>query len=273
MVEKRVESVSEERRVPITERDIAMDFAMQVHKKFDRLIKASILFGSQAKDTATASSDIDIILVVDDASINWDLELISWYREELSKIIASSKYKQEFHINTVKLTTWWQDLLYGEPVILNIIRYGEVLIDIGGFFTPLKSLLLQGKIRSTPEAVYSSLQRAPTHLARSRTSILNAIEGIYWSMIDASQAVLITAGKMPPSPEHIPLMLKQTFVDQNMMSMETVNNIKEIYSIHKGVSHGQITQIKGSDIDLWQLRAEKYLSEVTTLIAKMIESK
>ncbi|MEI6850316.1 MAG: hypothetical protein WCK29_04735, partial [archaeon] len=153
------------------------------------------------------------------------------------------------------------------------VRYGEVLIDIGGFFNPIKSLLLQGKIRSTPEAVYSSLQRSPTHLARSRTSMLNAVEGIYWSMIDASQAVLITAGKMPPSPEHIPLMLKQTFVDKNMMSMETVNSIKEIYTIHKGIGHGQINQIKGSDIDLWQLKAEKYLGEVTGLIARMIESR
>jgi len=161
MAEKRVEQTGEAQRVeqkPMkSEKDIAMDFSLQVHKKFDRLIKASILFGSQSKGTASATSDIDIILVVDDASVNWDIELISWYREELAKIIAASKYKQELHINTIKLTTWWQDLLYGEPVVINIIRYGEVLIDIGGFFNPLKALLIQGKIRSTPEAVYASL--------------------------------------------------------------------------------------------------------------------
>lgn len=276
MVEKRADTIEEvpleEQKSIVTEKDIAADFALQVHKKFDRLIKASILFGSQSKGTANATSDIDIILIVDDASINWDIELVAWYREELAKIISASRYNQELHINTIKLTTWWQDLLYGEPVVINIIRYGDVLIDIGGFFNPLKALLIQGKIRSTPEAVYASLQRAPMHLARSRSAELSAIEGVYWSMIDAAQAALMTAGKMPPSPEHIPLMLKQTFVDKNMLSIEFVRLIKDIHLLHKGIMHGQIVDIKGADIDAWQINAEKFLQEVTSLISRMIET-
>jgi len=276
MVEKRVSTIEEvpldEQKSIVTEKDIAMDFALQVHKKFDRLIKASILFGSQSKGTANATSDIDIILIVDDASINWDIELIAWYREELAKIISGSRYNQELHINTIKLTTWWQDLLYGEPIVINIIRYGDVLIDIGGFFNPLKALLIQGKIRSTPEAVYASLQRAPMHLARSKSAELSAIEGVYWSMIDAAQAALMTAGKMSPSPEHIPLMLKQTFVDKNMLSIEYVRLIKDIHLLHKGILHGQIMDIKGTDIDAWQISAEKFLQEVTSLISRMIEA-
>ena len=71
------------RRKVMSEKDIAMDFAMKVHSKFDRLVKASVLFGSQttAKDNAVEGSDIDIILIVDDAAIEWDLELVAWYRE------------------------------------------------------------------------------------------------------------------------------------------------------------------------------------------------
>ena len=45
------------------EKDIAMDFAGKVQQKFDRLVKASVLFGSQttAKGGASVDSDIDII--------------------------------------------------------------------------------------------------------------------------------------------------------------------------------------------------------------------
>jgi predicted nucleotidyltransferase len=163
-----------------TEKDIAMDFATRVQKKFDRIVKASVLFGSQTtgKHNATAESDIDIILIVDDASIEWDQELVAWYREELAKLIADQDYGKELHINTVRLTTWWQDMLHGDPVVINILRYGEALIDYGGFFNPQKALLLQGKIRSTPEAVYAALQRAPWHIARSRASQMGAIEGV-----------------------------------------------------------------------------------------------
>ena len=255
-----------------SERDIAIDFASAVHKKFDTLIKATILFGSQAKHTATASSDIDIVVLVDDASINWDLELVAWYREELGRIIANKKYNRELHVNTIKLTSWWYDLLNGDPVVLNIIRSGEVLIDIAGFFKPLKVLLSQGKMHSTPEAVYTALQRAPSHLARSKYAELGAIEGVYWTMVDSAQAALMTAGQLPPSPEHLPIMLRDTFVDKRLIKQELVTWMRDVYALHKAIIHGQVTNLRGADIDLWQSRAESFMKSMTNLIDQLIES-
>ncbi len=257
------------------EKEIAMDFAIKVHKKFDRLIKASVLFGSQtsAKDNAMAGSDIDIIFIIDDAAVDWDLELVSWYREELGKLVSTQDYGVELHINTVRLVTWWEDLIHGDPVVINILRYGEALIDSGGFFNPIKALLLAGKIRSTPEAVYAALQRSPWHLTRSRNASLGAIEGVYWSMIDAAHAALITAGKLPPSPEHVPEMLREVFVDSGMLKMNFVKSVKEVYSLHKAISHGNVSSIKGQEIDEWQEIAEKFLSEMTRIIDLILESK
>lgn len=256
-----------------TEKDIAMDFAMKAHQKFDRLIKASILFGSQAQNKATVGSDIDIIIVIDDASIQWDMELIAWYREELGKLVSSDRYNQDLHINTIKLTSWWRDILYGDPVVINILRYGEALIDSGGFFNPIKALLLQGKIHSTPEAVYSALERAPMHLSRSRASEMGAVEGIYWSMVDSAQATLMMAGKVPPSPEHIPEMLNETFVSSNLLKKWHVDAIKGIYELHKSIAHGRLTQVGGKDIDLWQGTAERFLIDMTRLVDHLIETK
>lgn len=255
----------------MSERDIAVDFATKAHQKFDRLIKASVLFGSQAKKTAGAGSDIDIILIIDDAAVAWDLELIAWYREELGKLIKNCNYSKELHINTVKLTTWWNDLLEGDPVIINILRYGEVLIDSGGFFNPLKILLQQGRIKSTVESVYAALQRAPSHLLRSKASKLNAIEGIYWSMVDSSQAALITAGKLPPSPEHIPGLLQETFVITGMCKPSSVSSMREIHTLHKKVAHGDIHDIKGADIDRWQEIAQAFLLEMTRIIDVLVD--
>ena len=260
-------------RTLTTEKDIATDFAIKIHQKFDRMLKASVLFGSQTRETATAKSDIDIILIIDDASINWDLELISWYREELGKLIAKQSYSRDLHINSIKLTTWWQDLLRGDPVVINILRYGEALIDSGGFFNPIKSLLLQGKIHSTPEAVYAALQRAPSHLVRSKGAVISAIEGVYWTMIDSAQAALMTAGKMPPSPEHVPEMLKETFVESGMIRDGSVRALRDIYTLHKSISHGKVAHIKGSEIDKWQETAESFLMEMTKVIDSLIETK
>ena len=270
--EKIIRKIPIERRVLRTEKDIAIDFATKAHEKFDRMIKASILFGSQAKEDSTNGSDIDIVFIIDDAAINWDMELVSWYREELGKLIASQEYGRELHVNTVKLTSWWQDLLNGDPVVINILRYGEALIDSGGFYNPLKALLIQGKIHSTPEAVYVALQRAPGHLARSKGAIMSSIEGVYWSMIDAAQAALMTAGQVPPSPEHVPELLTETFVNKGLIKENSVRAIRDIYALHKSISHGNIRHIKGSEIDRWQETAESFLSEMTSLIDKLIDS-
>lgn len=255
------------------EHEIAERFASQIHKKFTTLIKATVLFGSQAKHTAVASSDIDIVIIVDDASVNWDLELVAWYREELGKLVAANKYAHELHVNTIKLTTWWQDLIAGDPVVLNILRYGEALIDIAGFFKPLKALLQQGKIHSTPESVYNALQRAPMHLSRSRASELGAIEGVYWTMVDSAQAALITAGQLPPSPEHMTAMLKETFVDKGLMKGDFVYWFRDCYALHKAIIHGHVTTLKGADIDVWQQRAEQFMKKMTDIIDHLLSTK
>ncbi len=254
-----------------SERDIAMDFSAKVYKKFDKIIKSIVLFGSSVKNTAVENSDIDIIIVIDDAAVLWDPELTTWYREELGKIIMSNPYNKELHINTVRLTTWWQDLMRGDPVVINILRYGESLIDFGGFYNPLKVLLQQGKIRSTPEAIYTALQRAPMHLARSKASELSSVEGIYWAMVDSSHAVLIAAKLTPPSPEHIPVLLKETFIDKGLLNAKYVRWYRDLFSLHKKIVHGDITDIKGLELDDWQERADEFIRVMAELIEKIIE--
>jgi predicted nucleotidyltransferase/uncharacterized protein (UPF0332 family) len=252
------------------EREIAMDFAVKVYERFNKLVKSIILFGSTVKATMQKGSDIDIVIIVDDASIKWDDELISWYREELGKIIEENPYQKALHVNTVRLTTWWEELLRGEPVVLNVIRYGEPLIDFGGFFLPLKFLMAEGKIKPTPEAIYSSLIRTPRHLARGKASLFNAIEAFYWAMTDAAQAAITAAKQVPPSPEYIPLMLKELFVDKGLLDMKFVVWYRDAYVFAHKILHGEIRDIEGKQIDEWKKKTDDFVTEMAKLINKII---
>ncbi len=256
-----------------TDKEIAMDFATKVHRKFDHLVKATVLFGSQTTNEVKPGSDIDIVIILDDAAINWDMELTAWYREELGKLIAEQNYSKDLHINTIRLTTWWRDLMHGDPVVLNIVRQGQVLIDIGGFFTPIKSLMIQGKIHSTPEAVYASLQRSPYHLTRSKMSMLGAVEGVYWCMVEAAQAALITLGKLPPSPEHITKMLHESFVETGVLKSDFVKWYHNIFILHKQIAHGEVRIVKAADIEEWQGKAELFMKKMVEIIDKLIEAR
>jgi len=234
------------------ETEIAMDFATKVYQKFNKMVKSVILFGSSVKQTAVAGSDIDIVIIIDDVSIDWDQELIAWYREELEKILKSNPYNRELHINTIKLSTWWEDLMKGDPVVIN------------------EFLLVKGKIKSTPEAIYNSLKRAPLHFSRSKVAELNAIEGLYWAMVDSAHAALIAANCLPPSPEHIPINLKEAFVDTGKLKMKYVTDYRDLHFLHKKIAHGEVTDLKGVEIDNWQAKTEAFMQVMTQLVKDIV---
>jgi len=252
------------------ERDIAMDFAQKVYQKFDKIIKSVILFGSTAKQTNIIGSDIDIILIVDDATIKFDDKLIVWYREELGNIMRENPYNKDFHITTVKLTTWWQDLIRGDPTVINVIRYGETLIDFGGFFNPLKILLEEGRIKPTPEAIHNSLSRVPLHIIRSKQSEISGIEGCYWAMVDSAQSLLMAVNISPPSPENITLLLKENFVDKKLLKMKHVIDFRNLHDLHTKIMHGEIKDIGGNIVDMWQDKAEDFFNVTMKLIKEII---
>ncbi|MBU0930061.1 MAG: nucleotidyltransferase domain-containing protein [Nanoarchaeota archaeon] len=251
--------------------DIAYDFATKAYKEFKEVIKTIVLFGSVAKFTAEKKSDVDLIIIVDDCTINWDDELISWYKEELAKLLAKESYRDKIHINTVTLSSFWDQVRVGDPVIINIIRYGQSLIDFGGFFEPLKVLLARGKIRATPESIYTLLKRAPDHIARARLNLLGGVEALYWSMVDSSHAALMAAGEIPPSPEQIPELLTANFVKSGKINKKYIDWYQDLYDITRQITHGKRTNVSVKDYQEYEKRAEEFLTVMFKLTNKLLE--
>ncbi|MDA3836814.1 MAG: nucleotidyltransferase domain-containing protein [Nanoarchaeota archaeon] len=257
----------------LTDHEIATDFAIKAYKTFSKVIKSVVLFGSIEKKTISRNSDIDIVILIDDVSLDWGQEEIAWYREELDLLLRANPYVGKLHINTIKLTTWWDGLLKGDPVVLNVIRHGHVVLDAAGFVEPLKILLAQGKIKGTPETIYQCIQRAPNHLMRSKAAELSAVEGVYWSMVDSAHAALIAAGFFPPSPEHVMSDLKEGFVDRGLLKMKYVLWYKDIYYLHKKIDHKEIYNMKGIEIHKWQDRAEEFMEVMINLVEQIVSKK
>ena len=257
----------------VAERDIALDFATKLYENFDQMIKSVVLFGSSAKKVSTPVSDIDIVIIIDDVAIAWDETLIAHYRESLGDLVRENPYRKSLHINTVKLSTWWGDLIRGDPVVMNILRYGDALIDRGGFFNPLKVLLKEGKIKSTPEAIYTLLQRSPTHLVRAREAMLAAVDGFYWSAVDAAHAALIANNVMPPSPELIPEIMDEYFVKKKLLNKKYVNYYYGLHNLAKEIAHGKLRHVSGKELERLQKDSDDFLREMAKLVDKLIDKK
>lgn len=272
--QKKTQTVSPENTMNlVTEKEIAMDFATKVYKEFNTLIKSIVLFGSSARQETKKDSDIDIIIILDDVTTKFDNELISWYRKNLGKVVVQNKYIRPLHINSVKLSTWWQDVIRGDPIVINVLRYGEAMIDFGGFFNPLRVLLKEGKIKSTPEAIYTLLERAPTHLSRARGATLATVDGLYWCMVDAAHAALISAEITPPSPEKIPEYLDQYFVKNKLLNKKYIDYYSEMHKVAKDIVHGKRSEVTGKFTDEWFVKSDEFLREMANLVEDIIRSK
>ncbi len=256
-----------------TEHEMATDFASKVYKQFDTMIKSVVMFGSSSKKEQKPESDVDIIIILDDVSIKFDEELIAWYRKHLGEIMRKNAYAKPLHVNSVKLSTWWDDMLKGDPVVLNVIRYGEALIDFGGFFNPLRVLLKQGKIKSTPEAIYTLLERSPTHLVRAKQSMLAVVDGLYWTFVDSAHAALIAANVMPASPEEVPKVLTNTFVKKRLLSKKYVDSYVSIHQVAKDIVHGKLHDVPGKVLDEWFVKSDEFLREMSRLIEGLLRAK
>lgn len=241
-------------------------FATKVFQTFPGIIKSIVLFGSAQKKTMTPKSDIDILIIVDDTSITPNRKFIDWYNMELALLIR--KYDPRLHVTTVTLSTFWENVRVGEPIVINVLRYGIPLIDTG-YFEPLQFLLERGRIRPSEEAIYNALTRAPMHLNRANTRILGSIVDFYWLMVDSAHAALMAYGKVPPSPEHIESMMLSTFVSTKKLHKKYVNYYREVWKTAKAVIHGEVTRISGIDYDRYRTMSEEFEG----LMKKLVENK
>lgn len=248
------------RKINIAQEDYraAYDFAAKVYKKFGPLVLSIVLFGSAAKGEPRKESDIDIAIVVDNVSQVWDEEVISFYREELFKIVKVEPNRDKLHVNTVTLSTFWDNIRVGEPAMLNMLRYGVALLDLG-FFEPLKYLLLLGRIKPSAEAIFTVLNRTPWHSLRARVKLLSTIEDFYWAMVDSAHAALMVNGQTPPSPEHVAELLEEIFVKHKKLSRVYVDWFNEIYVLQHSIKNHKIDSISGEMYDKWQKRTAQFV--------------
>jgi predicted nucleotidyltransferase len=255
--EKSIEIIGREKH------DIAYKFAQGIFEKFPEVVKSIVLFGSLYKQKAGEESDIDIMIIIDDCSIDLTNTFVNWFNLEVANLIRTIDTR--LHVNSLPLTVFWENVKAGEPLAINVLRYGVPLIDMG-YFTPLQFLLRKGRIKPTYEAIQNCMTRAPWHIMRADSKVLGAIIDLHWTMIDAAQAALMDAGQVPPSKEEIPKMLMKTFVKQKKLGKAAVADFIDLYNTAKAIEHGKIDKMSGREFDRFRKIADNFKKKMKGLV-------
>jgi uncharacterized protein (UPF0332 family)/predicted nucleotidyltransferase len=244
--------------------DIAYDFAKKAYKEFGSFLKAIVLFGSVARRDKKAG-DIDILMIVDDVSVQLSEEMVEAYRVIVEKII--SKTSERLHITTLKFTNFWEYVRGGDPVGLNMLRGGMPLID-SGFFEPMQQLLLQGRIRPSNEAVMVYMNRAKKVTHNSRWHLMQATLDLYWAVIDAAHSAIMYSGELAPAPADVARTLDKLFVQKGLLEKKYVKRMEMFYDLSKKIVHGTIKRVDGKSYDSYSKKAYEFVERMRQLIEK-----
>ena len=246
--------------------ELARKFAKIMYQEFGTFISGLVLFGSRVKEPNSPTADLDILIILDDVRIRFSRELVETYRIITEKAIASVD-PQRLHVQSMKLTAFWEYVRAGDPVAINILREGVALIDTG-FFDPLQALLDQGRIRPSKESVWTYFTMAPASLFRSKQHLLTATVDLYWAAIDAAHAALMSLGEIPPSPDHVAAMLEEKLIATNELKKKYSHIMQKLYKLFKQITHREIKEISGEQYEEYRKLAEHFVDGMKKYIEK-----
>jgi predicted nucleotidyltransferase len=251
-----------------------------VLEKFEKYICCYVLAGSLVQGKATAESDIDVFIVIDDTDVKKMTR--AELKDKLRSIIIGMGLdagqrlgiKTKFNIQVYILTDFWESVKEAHPVIFTFLRDGVPFYD-RGVFMPWKQLLRLGRIKPSQEAIENYMKSGEQGLDRVKLRMREiGMEDFFWSTLTPSQAALMMAGFPPPTPKACAEVMRDVFVKKKkMMKDSDVDILDNIIKTRKELEHNAKHEINGKQIDDLLKNSQKYLKKIRELFVKLEEEK
>lgn len=247
-----------------------------VLKKFEKYIISYVLSGSLIRGQATATSDIDVFIVIDDTDVKKMTR--AELKDKLRAIIIGmgieagdmTGIKNKLNIQVYILTDFWDSLREANPVIFTLLRDGVPFYD-RGIFMPWKQLLKMGKIKPSQEAIDLFMSSGDQMLKRVRFKLREiGMEDTYYAILTPSQAALMMYGVAPPAPRETAHLMREIFVKKlKIFEEEFVKILEHNIQVRKDLEHGTLKDLTGKEIDKLLDDADKYLKRITRLFTQI----
>jgi len=251
-----------------------------VLKKFEKYIVSYVLAGSLVQGKATATSDIDVWIVIDDTDVKKMTR--AELKDKLRAIIIGmgleagemTGIKNKLNIQVYILTDFWDSLREANPIIFTLLRDGVPFYD-RGIFMPWKQLLKMGKIKPSQEAIDMFMSTGEQMLERVKFKLKDiGMEDTFYAILTPSQAALMLYGVPPPAPKETGELMRDIFVKkEKMLEEEFIQILERNVKVRKEIEHGTKKELSGKEVDELLDDAEKYLKRIKKLFDEINKMK
>ncbi|NQU78981.1 hypothetical protein HQ545_04395 [Candidatus Woesearchaeota archaeon] len=250
--------------------DIVNRFSDGICKELDSFIKSVVWFGSavrggfrtgkvSSREQVLFGSDIDILIIIDDMINVLTPEVITAYRVITEKTAAN--ISKRLHITTMPLTKFWDYTLKGDPILVNMLRDGKAMYDVG-CFGMAKNMLGSKLVSPCEEIVWIYLERGPMSVANSYFNMKQAVIDLHWAVVDAAHAALLHQGIVPETPDHLVDLTKQHLVIPGILEKRYLSILAEFHNVGRMLMSGEVNKVSGDNYDRYRKEAEQFLHAV-----------
>jgi len=244
----------------------AKKFAEKVKFEAPELVHSIVLFGSAARSTwkeKIYAKDIDILIIVNDNIQILNKEVIAAFRVIVQS--TASAISKRFHINNLRLTEFMDFVRNGDPIAINMLRDGIPLLD-DGFFFPLKMLLERGQIKPSEENVWVYHMRAPITVQSAKWHMLQATIDLYWAVIDAAHAGLLSMGLVPYHPQHLSELLREKIIKKGHLHKRHAAIVDKYYRLQSDILKRKLRQVSGKEFDAYEREVKGFIEDMKTFV-------
>lgn len=247
-----------------------------VHKslvvnKFEKYVVSYVLGGSFLRGEASATSDIDVFVIINDTDVKrmsrveLRERLRTWIYKYVSEAMAIAGVKNSLHIQTYLLTDFWESVKDAHPVIFTFIRDGIPIFDQGTFM-PWKTLLRMGRLKPSPEAIDMFMKSADQTTEMVNRKLIDSMVDIYYGVLNPSQALIMLHGHAPPTHKETPKLMRELFYEkEKMLEKKYIEFIEKVVALFKEWEHEKLKKISGTEIDSLLKNSEDYVKRLKEL--------
>ena len=246
-----------------------------VLRKFEKYVATYGIFGSLVTGTAGKDSDVDTVVIIDDTDVKRmpRLQLLEKLRgiiyDYIREATALAGVKNVLNVQVYLLTDFWNNVKDAHPVMFTFIRDGVPLYDRGTFL-PWKLLLKMGKIKPSPEAVDMFMKEGERTESLFKRRLMDSFVDIFWGVVTPTQALLMLAGRAPPTPKVLAGEVKEILVDKDkVMALKDWKFLEKVLKMWKDYEHGKMKEISGKEVDEVYKNFENYMKNIKLMREKL----
>jgi len=264
-----METPIEDRKVeifhPKADIDLAKRLSERLRQKFGTIVKAIVLEQppKQGFHHRDEKAPMTISVILDDVTADLKQGVIDHYIEGAKKIVSGISTR--FAIKNIRLSAYWDGIQSLNPKYTNLLRNGIPLHD-KGFIAPMQLLLTTGRIKPTFEAMGVYFARTQVTMRNSRDHMLQGCVDLYWACIDASHALLMHYGYMPPSPSAVAQTMADELLPRGVVGHADCKVMKEMYDLYKSIIHKELLDIGGHSFDVYMKKTQIFVRRVKKLL-------